>query len=231
MDPVGFKKGHPTWELYVSAKWSLDTSSKWLQSWNLVSKPHCALSVLQLNQLKVCCLNFSAKVSRQEAAERERHKLTFEKSTVQRCYVERGWKTRTPLLLPTKLLLPSKRIKLFPFSVCRGKLSCSKMTGNDCDVGSQAQPQLLRTWHFLRVLQLCTLVRLAKDVKWTVCANVIPWYVNRETKQNFIVSRSPIVARSLIVVLGGDKLYSNIRVDRVIPKHFNHMTFFSVRLM
>ena len=94
MDPVGFKKGHPTWELYVSAKWSLDTSSKCLQSWNLVSKPHCALSVLQLNQLKVCCLNFSAKVSRQEAAERERerHKLTFEKSTVQRCYVEMAGK-------------------------------------------------------------------------------------------------------------------------------------------
>ena len=142
-----------------------------------------------------------------------------------------GWKTRTPLLLPTKLLLPSKRIKLFPFSVCRGKLSCSKMTGNDCDASSRAQPQLLRTWHFLWVLQLCTLVHLAKDVKWIVCANVIPWYGNRETKQNFIVSRSPIVARFLIVVLGDDKLYSNIWVDRVIPKHFNHMTFFSVRLM
>ena len=142
-----------------------------------------------------------------------------------------GWKTRTPLLWPTKLLLPSKRIKLFPFSVCRGKLSCSKMTGNDCDASSRAQPQLLRTWHFLWILQLCTLVHLAKDVKWIVCANVIPWYGNRETKQNFIVSRSPIVARFLIVVLGDDKLYSNIWVDRVIPKHFNHMTFFSVRLM
>ena len=80
-------------ENFMSAqKWSLDTSSKWLQSSNLVSKPHCALSVLQLNQLKVCCLNFSAKVSRQEADERERHKLTFEKSTVQRCYVEMAGK-------------------------------------------------------------------------------------------------------------------------------------------
>ena len=44
--------------------------------------PYC-IYVLQLNQLKVCCLNFSAKVSRQEAAERERaDKLTFEKSSV-----------------------------------------------------------------------------------------------------------------------------------------------------
>ena len=220
-------------ENFMSAqKWSLDTSSKWLQSWNLVSKPHCALSVLQLNQLKVCCLNFSAKVSRQEAAEREKAaQINFWKVHCPALLCRDGWKTRTPLLLPTKLLLPSKRIKLFPFSVCRGKLSCSKMTGNDCDASSRAQPQLLRTWHFLWILQLCTLVHLAKDVKWIVCANVIPWYGNRETKQNFIVSRSPIVARFLIVVLGDDKLYSNIWVDRVIPKHFNHMTFFSVRLM
>ena len=162
MDPVGFKKGHPTWEFYVNAKRSLDISSKWLLSFSLKFDFKITLHfiyVLQLNQLKVCCLNFSAKVSRQEAAERERHKLTFEKSTVQQCYVERGWKTRTPLLWPTKLLLPSKRIKLFPFSVCRGKLSCSKTTGNDCDAGRRAQPQLLRTWHFLWVLHTDTPIR------------------------------------------------------------------------
>ena len=91
MDPVGFKKGHPTWEFYVNAKGSLDTSSKGLLSFSLKFDFKITLHfiyVLQLNQLEVCCLNFSAKVSRQEAAERERHKLTFEKSTVQRCYVE-----------------------------------------------------------------------------------------------------------------------------------------------
>ena len=37
MDPVGFKKGHPTWEHYVNAKGSLDTSSKWLLSFSLKS--------------------------------------------------------------------------------------------------------------------------------------------------------------------------------------------------
>ena len=35
---------------------------------------------------------------------------------------------------------------------------------------------------------------------------MIAWYGNRKTKQNFIVSRSPTVARSLTVVLGGDML-------------------------
>ena len=55
----------------------------------------------------------------------------------------------------------------------------------------------------------CTLIHplgFAKDVKWVVCANMIPWYGNHKTKQNFIVSRSQLVARSLTVVLGGDKL-------------------------
>ena len=95
-------------ENFMSAqKWSLDTSSKWLQSWNLVSKPHCALSVLQLNQLKVCCLNFSAKVSQQEAAERAAQ-INFWKVHCPALLCRDGWKTRTPLLWPTKLLLPRR---------------------------------------------------------------------------------------------------------------------------
>ena len=102
-------------ENFMSAqKWSLDTSSKWLQSWNLVSKPHCALSVLQLNQLKVCCLNFSAKVSRQEVAERERHKLTFEKSTVQRCYVEMAEKPEHHFFCQRNFFFPPRGSNCFP---------------------------------------------------------------------------------------------------------------------
>ena len=87
MDPVGFKKGHPTWEFYVNAKGSLDTSSKWLLSFSLKSDfktTLCFICVAAESAESLLSQLLSKSFTARSGWERERHKLTFEKSTVQR---------------------------------------------------------------------------------------------------------------------------------------------------
>ena len=184
MDPVGFKKGHPTWELYVSAKmifgYFIQVASKLKSGFKTTLCFICVAAESAESLLsQLLSKSFTAR-SGWERAEQ----INFWKVHCPALLCRDGWKTRTPLLLPTKLLLPSKRIKLFPFSVCRGKLSCSKMTGNDCDAGRQAQPQLLRTWHFLWLLHTDTPIRFCERCKvGSLCKyDSLIWESQNQTK-------------------------------------------------
>ena len=184
MDPVGFKKGHPTWELYVSAKmifgYFIQVASKLKSGFKTTLCFICVAAESAESLLsQLLSKSFTAR-SGWERAEQ----INFWKVHCPALLCRDGWKTRTPLLWPTKLLLPSKRIKLFPFSVCRGKLSCSKMTGNDCDAGHRAQPQLLRTWHFLWLLHTDTPIRFCERCKvGSLCKyDSLLWESQNQTK-------------------------------------------------
>ena len=233
MDPVGLKKGHPTWELYVSAKMIFgyfnQVASK-LKSGIKTTLCFICVAAESAESLlsQLLSKSFTARSGWERAAQ-----INFWKVHCPALLCGKGLENQNTTSLANETSSSLEEDQIVPLQCLPGE---TKLLKNDWKWLRRQQPRTTATSENLTFsLGFATLhtalVRLAKDVKWIVCANVIPWYGNRETKQNFIVSRSPIVARSLIVVLGGDKLYSNIRVDRVIPKHFNHMTFFSVRLM
>ena len=93
MDPVGFKKGHPTWELYVSAKmifgYFIQVPSKLKSGFKTTL---CFICVAAESAESLLSQLLSKSFTARSGWERERHKLTFEKSTVQRCYVEMAGK-------------------------------------------------------------------------------------------------------------------------------------------
>ena len=170
MDPVGFKKGHPTWEFYVNAKGSLDTSSEGLLSFSLKFDFKITLHfiyVLQLNQLEVCCLNFSAKVSRQEAAERERaDKLTFEKSSV---VMARWLENQNTTSLANDTSSSLKEDQIVPLQCLPGE---AKLLKNDWKWMQRRPPRTTATSKNLTFsLGLIHQKGFAKDVKWIVWAN------------------------------------------------------------